>query len=182
MTTTVVGTTVLIPAERIAQRVQALAGEIARALPAEARAQGLLVIGPLKGSVVFLADLVRALHPHLDHVEMDFLGLSSYGAGTSSSGTVRLDGEPRHPVAGRHVLLVDDIVDSGRTLAFAQAWLRERGVASLRTATLLDKPSRRVVPVPVEHVGFEIEDVFVVGYGTDHAERHRELPYIGVKG
>lgn len=89
---------------------------------------------------------------------------------------------PRHPVAGRHVLLVDDIVDSGRTLAFAQAWLRERGVASLRTATLLDKPSRRVVPVPVEHVGFEIEDVFVVGYGTDHAERHRELPYIGVKG
>jgi len=174
--------TVLIPAERIAARVVALAGEIAAALDPAARAEGLLVVGPLKGSVIFMADLVRALHAHLDHVEIDFLGLSSYGAGTTSTGTVTLDGEPRHPVAGRHVLLVDDIVDTGRTLAFAQGWLRDQGVASLRTCTLLDKPARRVVPVPVEHVGFEIEDVFVVGYGTDYAERHRELPYIGVLG
>lgn len=182
MTTTATGATVLISAERIAARVHALAAEIAASLPVEARDQGLLVVGPLKGSVIFMADLVRALHAHLDHVEMDFLGLSSYGAGTTSSGTVRMDSQPRHPVSGRHILLVDDIVDTGRTLSFAQDWLRAQGAASLRTATLLDKPARRVVAVTVEHVGFQIEDVFVIGYGTDHAERHRELPYIGVKG
>lgn len=170
---------VFIPAERIAARVTELGAEIAAALPPEAHAEGLVVLGPLKGAVVFMADLIRALHPHVEHVEIDFIGLASYGRGTHSSGEVTLDSVPRHPVRGQHVLLVDDIVDTGRTLAFAQAWLAERGAASVRTATLLDKPSRRVVTVPVEHVGFEIEDVFVVGYGTDLAERHRELPYLG---
>ncbi|NOY25040.1 MAG: hypoxanthine phosphoribosyltransferase [Oligoflexia bacterium] len=173
--------TPLLSAEQIASRVQTLAAEIAAALEPQAQAQGLVVIGPLKGAVIFMADLVRALHPHLDHVEMDFLGLSSYGAGTTSSGTVTLDSEPRHPVAGRHVLLVDDIADTGRTLAFAQGWLHAQGVASLRTVTLLNKPSRRQVEISLEHVGFEIPNLFVVGYGTDHAERYRELPFVGVE-
>lgn len=172
---------ILISADHIQTRVTAMAAEIAVQLPADVRASGLVLVGPLKGAVVFMTDLARALHPHLDHVELDFIGLTSYGAGTESSGTVRLDSEPRHSVAGRHVLLVDDIVDTGRTLAFAQDWLRTQGVASLTTTTLLDKPSRRVIPVPVEHVGFVIEDVFVVGYGTDHAERCRELPFVGVE-
>lgn len=171
----------LISAEDIAARIQAMATEIAHGLPPEVQDEGLVILGPLKGCVVFMADLMRALQPHVPALEIDFIGLSSYGAGTESSGTVKLTSEPRDSVGGRHVLLVDDIVDTGRTLSFAQAWLAERGSRSVRTAVLLDKPARRVVEVPVEHVGFEIEDVFVIGYGTDHAERHRGLPFVGVK-
>jgi len=171
---------VFIDAARIATRIEEMAAEIAAATSDQARAEGLVILGPLKGAVLLVADLARALHPLLPRVELDFIGLSSYHGGTESSGEVTLSSVPRGPLAGRHVLLVDDIVDTGRTLAFAQAWLREAGVASQRTAVLLDKPARRVVEVPVEHVGFEIEDVFVVGYGTDFAERYRALPYIGI--
>ena len=173
---------VLFSAAEIARRVAELGAEIAAAVPDAVRSEGLIVVGPLKGCLVFQADLIRALSPHLPWIECDFLGLSSYGEGTESTGTVTLDSDLRHPVRGRHVLLVDDIVDTGRTLAFAQAHLAALGPASLRTATLLDKPSRRVVPVPVEHVGFAIEDVFVLGYGTDLAERYRELPDLVIYG
>ena len=153
----------LFTSDQIAARVADLAGEIAGALPSAVHHEGLVVVGPLKGCLIFQADLVRALHPHLPILELDFLGLSSYGAGTTSSGTVTLLSDLRHSITGRHVLLVDDIVDTGRTLAFAQAHLAAKGPASLRTATLLDKPSRRVISVPVEHVGFAIEDLFVLG-------------------
>jgi hypoxanthine phosphoribosyltransferase len=173
---------VLFSAAEIANRVGTLAAEIANAVPPSARSEGLVLVGPLKGCLMFQSDLMRALHAHLPWLEADFLGLSSYGAGTESSGTVALLSDLRHPVRNRHLLLVDDIVDTGRTLAFAQAHLQAKGPASLRTATLLDKPSRRIVPVPVEHVGFVIEDVFVLGYGTDLAERYRELPDIVLHG
>ncbi len=169
-----------IGADHIAQRITAMAAEIAAAIPAEARDEGLVLVGPLKGAVMLVADLARALHPLLPRVELDFIGLSSYHGGTSSSGQITLSSVPRGPLAGRHVLLVDDIVDTGRTLHYAQDWLARADVASQRTAVLLDKPARRVVQVPVDHVGFEIEDVFVVGYGTDFAERYRALPYIGI--
>lgn len=170
----------LFSAEAIALRVDELAAEIAAGLPPEAHAEGLVAVGPLKGCVVFLVDLVRALSRHLPRVELDFLGLSSYGAATESSGVVTLTHDLRHDVCGRHVLLVDDIVDTGRTLQFAQAHLDAKGPASRTTAVLLDKPSRRVVDVLVEHRGFVIEDVFVIGYGTDFGERYRELPFVGV--
>ena len=170
----------LITAQDIHTRVHALAAEIAAALPPGVKEEGLVLVGPLKGALVFGADLLRALHPHVEHLEIDFLGLASYGTGTTSSGEVVLSHDLRHSVTGRHVLLIDDIVDTGRTLAFAQAHLTAKAPASLTTATLLDKPSRRVIEVPVEHVGFVIEDVFVVGYGTDFAERYRELPYLGI--
>lgn len=166
----------LLRAEAIAARIPELAREIAAALPGPE----LRMIGPLKGCVLVMADLSRALHAEGVRVDMDFLRLASYGAGTDSSGVVRLERELIHDPAGKHVLLVDDIVDTGRTLAFAQAHLREKGVASLRTAVLMDKPARRVVQVPVEHVGFVIPDAFVVGFGCDYAEAYRELPYVGV--
>ncbi len=170
----------LLSSTQIAQRTAAMAHEIATALPCQVHDEGLVLIGPLKGCVVFMTDLLRALSGKVPRLEIDFIGLSSYGSGTESSGTVKLTSEPRDPITGRHLLLVDDIVDTGRTLAFAQAWLTERRPASLRTAVLLDKPARRVVAVPVEHVGFVIEDRFVVGYGTDYAERLRELPFVGI--
>jgi hypoxanthine phosphoribosyltransferase len=172
----------LFSADQIANRVRELASEIAAALPSAAHSEGLILVGPLKGCLVFQADLLRALHAHVGWLECDFLGLASYGEGTESSGTVTLHSDLRHDIAGRHVLLVDDIIDTGRTLAFAQQHLLAKRPASLRTATLLDKPSRRIDPVPVEHVGFVIEDVFVLGYGTDLAERYRELPNLVIYG
>ncbi len=171
---------VLISADQIAERNAALAIEIAQALPESVRQEGVVMVGPLKGAVVFLVDLARELGKHVQNIEMDFLGLSSYGGGTVSKGEVTMDSDLRHDVADKHVLLVDDIVDTGRTLAFAHKHLAAKGPASLRTVTLLDKPSRRVIEVPVEHVGFTIEDVFVVGYGTDYAEKYREVPFIGI--
>jgi hypoxanthine phosphoribosyltransferase len=112
---------------------------------------------------------------------MDFLELSSYGAGTTSSGVIEVKKHLSDPITGRHVLLVDDIIDTGRTLAWAREHILSLSPASLRIAAFLDKPSRRVVEVPVDHVGFEIEDLFVLGYGADLAQRYRELPFIGVK-
>lgn len=170
----------LLDEARIRGRIDAMGAEIAAALPEAAR-NDLLLVGPLKGAVLFMSDLSRALsRAGVALHGMDYVGLSSYGAGTVSKGEVTLVSDLRMDVADRHVLLVDDIVDTGRTLHFAQRYLRDRRPASLRTATLLDKPSRRVVEVPVEHVGFTIDDVFVVGYGTDYAERYRELPFVGI--
>ena len=170
---------VLFDERAIALRIEGLAREITTALPVEAR-EDLLLVGPLKGCAVFMVDLARALWRTGVRLRMDFIGLSSYGSGTESSGEIEMFCDLRLDVAGQHVLLVDDIIDTGRTLAFARRHIEARGPASLRLATLLDKPSRRVVPASVAHVGFEIEDVFVVGYGTDLAERFREVPFIGI--
>ena len=126
---------------------------------------------------MFLADFSRALdRPH----ELDFMGISSYGAGTESSGAVRIVLDLKMDIAGRHVLIVEDIIDSGRTLGYMRRNLLSRSPASLRIITLLDKPERREVSVPVDYIGFPIPNEFVVGYGLDFAEVYRNLPYIAV--
>jgi hypoxanthine phosphoribosyltransferase len=159
----------------IAARVAALAGEIARTVPG-----GFVVVALLKGALVFAADLVRALHRTGASPEIECMRLASYGAAKESSGAVRLFGELPEGLAGRRILLVDDIVDSGRSLAFAADRLRRLGVDELWTCALIDKPARRAVGVAIDFVGFTIGDVFVAGYGTDYAEHYRHLPYIGI--
>jgi len=166
---------VLFNAVEIAARVEALAGEIAGALPAD-----FVMVGLLKGACVFVADLARALDRAGAALEIEFMRLASYGFAKQSSGAVQLLGDLPSGLAGRPVLLVDDIVDTGRSIAFAAAQLRQRGIQDLWTCVLLDKPQRREVEVAIDFVGFTVGDVFVVGYGTDHAEKYRHLPYIGV--
>jgi len=158
----------------IARRVEEMAGEIVSALPNE-----FLIVGLLKGSFVFIADLMRALDRAGATPMVDFVRLSSYGHGRESSGVVRVIGEAPKDVAGRVVLLVDDIVDTGRSLVFARDMLLDAGAASVKTCALLDKPSRREVEIAADFVGFTVEDVFVVGYGVDDAEKYRHLPFIG---
>ena len=163
---------VLLTAEQIQARVSALAKEIRRDYP-----NGLHIIAVLKGAFIFMSDLVR----HMDgQVSMDFMALSSYAKGTTSSGEVRLLKDLDTTLDGKDVLVVEDIVDTGLTLTYLQDILRARGPRMLRTACLLSKPSRRKVDVAVEYIGFTIEDRFVVGYGLDYAEQFRNLPYIGV--
>jgi hypoxanthine phosphoribosyltransferase len=136
-----------------------------------------LLICVLKGAFIFLADLVRHLEiPH----EVDFMEISSYGAGTASSGVVRILLDLEQNIEGRHVLIVEDIVDSGRTLDYITRNLQTRGPATLQVCALLSKPSRREIEVPLDFVGFEVPDEFVVGYGLDFAEEYRQLPFIGV--
>jgi hypoxanthine phosphoribosyltransferase len=158
----------------IVLRVEVLAGEIVRALGPE-----FVAIGVLKGSFVFLADLVRALARAGAMPNIEFMRLASYGQKKESSGEVLLLGDVSRDFGGRAVLLVDDIVDTGLSMAYGRRLLTERHASSVRTCALLDKPSRRQVDVAIDHVGFEIPDVFVVGYGIDYAERYRELPFIG---
>ncbi len=171
-----------LTAQDIQARMPLLAGEIVASLPDAARRDGVVLVGPLKGCVVVMADLSRALWAcGLPHV-FDFLRLASYGAGTESSGVVCLEMGLMHSVAGRHVILVDDICDTGRTLQFASRHLMECGAAVITTTVLMDKPARRAVPLKVDHVGFTIPDAFVVGYGCDLAEKYRELPFVGILG
>ena len=137
----------------------------------------LLLICTLKGAYIFLGDLSRQLaRPHA----IDFMGVSSYGSGTSSTGAVQLIMDLKQDIAGRHVLIVEDIIDSGRTLDYLRRNLLARSPASLRICSLLNKPSRREVDVPVEYIGFDIPDEFVVGYGLDFDELYRNLPFIAV--
>jgi hypoxanthine phosphoribosyltransferase len=164
---------VLIDAPTIAARITALGAEIA----ARHQGQRLTAVCVLKGSFIFMADLLRAM-PEQD-VVCEFLGVSSY-EGTQSTGAVRLTQDLRASIEGKHVLLVEDIVDTGLTLAFLKKTLLLRGPASLQIATLLDKPSRRKVEIKADYVGFEIPDAFVVGYGLDLDQEYRNLPYIGV--
>jgi hypoxanthine phosphoribosyltransferase len=168
------GLRVLFSAAEIAARVDTLAGEIAHTLPAD-----FVMVGLLKGAWVFVADLARALERAGAGPEIEFMQLSSYGLAKESSGAVQLLGDIPPELAGRPVLLVDDIVDTGRSIAFAAAQLRQRGISNLWICALLDKPQRREVEVAIDFVGFTIGDVFVVGYGTDYAEKYRHLPYIG---
>ena len=158
----------------IAARVEAMAAAIAADF-----ADPFLIVVALKGAFVFAADLVRALSRHERHPEIAFLRLSSYADSTRSSGEVRLIGEAPPDLTGQRVLLVDDILDTGRTLQRARTILEEAGAAEVRLCVLLDKPTRREVEVGADYVGFPIEDVFVVGYGLDYGERYRTLPYIG---
>ncbi|MCS7066045.1 MAG: hypoxanthine phosphoribosyltransferase [Fimbriimonadales bacterium] len=136
-----------------------------------------LLVGVLKGSLVFLADLMRYMPIPVSY---DFVAISSYGAETHSSGVVRLLKDLDASIAGRHVLVVEDILDTGLTLSYLLELLRMRNPASLKVCTLLRKPSRQKVTVPVDYCGFDIPDQFVVGYGLDYAERYRNLPFIGV--
>ena len=164
---------VLIDESAIARRIDAMAGDIVKVAGTD-----LVAVGLLKGCFVFQADLVRALHRHGASCAVDFLQLSSYADAKVSSGSVKMASDVTMDLAGRQVLVVDDILDSGRTLAFARDRLKAHGPEGLWTAVLLDKPSRREVPLQADFVGFAIPDRFVAGYGIDYAERHRDLPYI----
>jgi len=166
---------VLFDADTIAARNIALAGEIKAAAP-----QQLLVIAVLKGSFVFAADLLRAMHATGLAPEVEFISLSSYRDGTVSSGTVTILHDVESDVRGRDVVLVDDILESGRTLAFAKDLLAARGANRVLTCVLLEKPGKRAVSLDADFVGFICPDLFVVGYGMDVAHAFRQLPYVGV--
>lgn len=164
---------VLIDRETIARRVREIAAEIDRDYAGSPKP--LLLVGVLKGSFLFLADLCRELAvPHV----VDFIAVSSYGATVETSGNVRLLMDTRENQEGRDVLIVEDIVDSGYTLGYLERLFRTRGPRSVRSCVLLDKPSRRVAEVDIAYTGFEVPDVWVVGYGLDAGERHRTLPFI----
>jgi hypoxanthine phosphoribosyltransferase len=163
---------ILLSEEQIQKRVADLAIAIRADFPDD-----LHVIAVLKGAFMFLSDLIRHMP---GHVSLDFMAVSSYAKGTTSSGEVRMLKDLDTALDGRNVLIVEDIVDTGLTLTYLQEILRRRNPKSLRTACLLSKPSRRQVDVRVEYIGFSIEDRFVVGYGLDYAEQYRNLPYIAV--
>jgi hypoxanthine phosphoribosyltransferase len=157
--------------------LQARIAEMAVEIRRDSGRDDLHFICVLKGAVLFLADLIRRVD---GGVSIDFMALSSYGGGTTSSGEVRLIKDLDYGLEGRHVIIVEDIVDTGLTLHYLQEILRARSPKSLRTACLLSKPSRRQIDVTVDYIGFTIEDHFVVGYGLDYSERYRQLPYIGI--
>jgi len=167
-------TTTLISEADIHARIRSLAAEIERDYPA---AEGVHLVAILKGGFMFMADLVRAMSTR---VSLDFIAVSSYAKSTKSSGEVRMLKDLDSGLQGRHIIIVEDIVDTGLTLMYLQDILRARAPKTLRTACLLSKPSRRQVDVAVEYIGFTIEDHFVVGYGLDYAEQYRNLPYIAV--
>jgi len=165
---------VMYSAAEIGARVGALAAKIADTLGPE-----IMVVAVLKGSFVFTADLLRALHHHGVHPRIDFMTLSSYGTGMESSGKVAVTKDITDDVRGAKILLIDDILESGRTLDFASRLLRDRGAEQVQLCVLLDKPEKRKIKVDADYVGFSIGDAFVVGYGLDYAHYYRELPYIG---
>lgn len=164
---------VMITAEQIAARVAELGAEISR----DYDGKDLLLVSVLKGSVVFMADLMRALTVP---AAIDFMAVSSYGSGTSSSGVVRILKDLDIDLAGKHILIVEDILDSGATLSYLTKLLGGRAPASIRVVALLDKPSRRKAAIEPDYRGFEVPDEFLVGYGLDYAEYYRNLPDIGI--
>ena len=164
---------VLLSEETIRRRVR----ELGQALSEEYAGKNPVLVNILKGGFVFLADLIRAMEVHC---ELDFMVVSSYEDKTESTGVVRILSDLGLNIEGRHVLIVEDIVDSGLTLEYIRELLLARNPASLRIVTLLDKVDRRIVHVPLDWVGFEIPDEFVIGYGLDFAEAYRNLPFIGV--
>ncbi len=164
---------VLLTEDEIQRRVKELGSAISRDFAGEE----VVMVGILKGAVVFFADLARAI---TIPVNMDFMAISSYGSATKSTGVVRILKDLDHDITGKNVIIVEDIVDSGMSLSFLKENLLSRGAKSLSVCVLLDKPSRRRINVDVSYRGFEVPDEFVVGYGLDYAERYRELPMIGV--
>lgn len=165
---------VLITAEQIQQRVRELGAQITADY---AWTDNLLLVGVLKGCAMFMVDLARQIDLPL---AIDFIAVASYGASTASSGVVRMLKDLDTDIAGRHILIVEDIIDSGLTLAYLRGQLLRRNPASMRICTLLNKPERRTADVQIDYLGFDIPNEFVVGYGLDYAERYRNLPYIGV--
>jgi hypoxanthine phosphoribosyltransferase len=164
---------ILVQRDELAHRVRELAAEVSR----DYEGRDLFLVGVLKGAVFFLSDLMR----HLEvPCEVDFMAVSSYGSSTDSSGIVRILKDLDAPIEGREVLIVEDIVDSGLTLSYLLRTLRARNPASLEVCALLTKPERRKVELPIKYVGFEIPNRFAIGYGLDHAERFRNLPYVAV--
>ncbi|HSR88180.1 MAG TPA: hypoxanthine phosphoribosyltransferase [Pontiella sp.] len=165
---------ILIDKTAIAKRIDDLVDEISAGTVSD----NLVVIGILKGSFMFLADLMRGLHRHNIHPRIDFLTLSSYGSDTVSSGLVRIIHDIHENIQGADILLVDDILDTGRTLAFTRKLFLERGACSVRSCVLLDKKAHRAVEFDADYIGFPIADHFVVGYGLDYDNLYRELPHI----
>jgi len=163
---------ILLTEEQLGSRLD----EIAAQIDADYAGKDVLLVGVLKGAVMVMADLARRLH---GPVQMDWMAVSSYGSGTKSSGVVRILKDLDADLTGRHVLIVEDIIDSGLTLSWLVANLRSRGPASVEIATMLRKPEAAKVEVDVRYVGFEIPNEFVVGYGLDYAERYRNLPFVG---
>ncbi len=164
---------VLISEEKLAERI----AEMGKEITADYHDQQILMIGVLRGAVIFMADLARAIKVP---VAIDFMAVSSYGTGTASSGVVRILKDLDEDVEGKHILVVEDIIDSGLTLNYLLENLKSRKPASIKLCTLLNKPERRKVEVNIDYNGFSIPDYFVVGYGLDYAERYRNLPFIGV--
>ena len=165
---------IVVSAEDIKQRVDDLSDDVLD----HCRSENLVIIGILRGSFMFLADLVRHLNPHGVHPRIDFITLDSYGAGTESSGVVTVQKDISVDVTDADVLLVDDILDTGRTLSFANQYMLDHGAKTVKTCVLLDKPSRRVVPIKADYIGFTIDDFFIVGYGLDYDSYYRELPHL----
>ncbi|MDK6830558.1 hypoxanthine phosphoribosyltransferase [Actinomycetaceae bacterium UMB8039B] len=163
---------ILVTAEQLDQRLSEMAAQI----DADYQGKEILMVGVLRGAVMVMADLSRKLHTPL---EMDWMAVSSYGSGTKSSGVVRILKDLDHDVNGRDVLIVEDIIDSGLTLAWLKTNLESRGAKSVKIATALRKPEAMKVDVEVSYVGFDIPDEFVVGYGLDYAEKYRNLPFVG---
>jgi len=163
----------LISAERIAARVNELAAQITR----DYTGRSVVLLSVLKGSFVFAADLARAIDLP---IRMEFLGVRSYGADTKSSGVVQITQDLTRPVTGDDLVIVEDIIDTGLTISYLKEQLRGRNPASVKVAALLHKPARIQREVEIDYLGFTIDDVFVVGYGLDYAERYRNLPYLGV--
>ena len=165
---------VQLSAEQIAARVRELGAAITR----EYAGRELVLVGVLKGSFIFMADLARAIE--LPDLRVEFLGVQSYGDETSSSGVVQITFDLTKPIDGKHVLIVEDIVDTGLTMDYLLDQMRTRHPASVKLCALLHKPSRAKKEIPIDYLGFTIADLFVVGYGLDYAQRYRNLPYIGV--
>lgn len=164
---------VLLSQECIAQKVKEIGAQITK----DYEGKNPIIISVLKGSFMFMADLVRAIEIPCT---IDFMCVSSYGSGATSSGEVKIVKDFDNSIEGRHVIIVEDILDSGRTLSYLMKTLQARGAASIALCTFLDKPDRRVVPVEVAYCGFTVPDSFIVGYGLDYDQRYRNLPYVGV--
>lgn len=164
---------VLITEKKLAARI----GELGKEMTKDYKKKDLFVVGVLKGANIFMSDLIRKIDLPM---QMDFMAVSSYGMSTESSGTVRIIKDLDFSIEGKDVLIVEDIIDSGLTLKYLTRILMERKPASLKICTLLDKPERRKVDIPIDYIGFRIPDAFIVGYGIDFAEGYRNLPYVAV--
>lgn len=163
---------ILISEDEISQKTK----EIGRQISKEYKGKEVLVVGILKGSSVFMSDLIREIDLPL---QIDYMVVSSYGTSTQSSGVVRIEKDLQHSIEGKHIIIVEDIVDTGLTLAYIKKILIGRNPGSIKICTLLDKPARREKNVHIDYAGFEVPDEFIVGYGIDYAEYYRNLPFIG---
>ncbi len=164
---------VLISEDQIKEAVQ----RIAKQIEEDYEGREVMFVGLLKGSIAFMADLIKA---YTKTCTIDFMAVSSYGAGTESSGRVNIVKDLSVPIDGKDIVIVEDIIDSGNTLSFIKAYFAAKNANSVKICTLLNKPSRRVVDIDVDYIGYDIPDEFVIGYGLDYNEHYRNLPYVGV--